>query len=270
MNVNIHPFVTACVLGDGSLTRILREGRNTTMISFSHSVAQKPWLQAKADRLNEIFERSCTVGERSQFDNRTKKTYGTCQWSLTSKALTPLYDLIYPGKKKTFTKEVFQNLSSEHLAVLWADDGNLEPKHRVGRLNLYEPENQCQVVRDWIESVSGAIGRYEDYERSGVGRLRFPPSEMVKIAVAIAPFLHSSMFYKIDMQYKSNTLTKLKLAASSPSQWQHLEPLPVVSEITHAQWAKKAKEVGVSDTRNKSKIELRACIEENLRILNGR
>lgn len=264
-------FVKSCILGDGSLTPIRRQNRNTVMISFTHCKQQKTWLQAKADELNAVFDRKCVVGERQQFDARTNRTYETCQFSLTSQKLLPLYEIAYPNGKKQFTKELLDELDARHLAVLWADDGNLEPKARVGRLNLYEPENQCNIVNNWIKSVCGAHGRYEDYEGNGFGRLRFPASEMIKIALAIKSYLHKSMSYKIDMQYKNSTKVKLLLSASSPNnELPSLDTLPEASELTAAQWWAIAKQVGVSAYKRGTKEELRQRIVENIKFISGR
>lgn len=264
-------FVKSCILGDGCLTPIRKQGRNTISISFNHCKQQKTWLQAKGDRLNAIFERNHVVGERQQFDARTNKTYNTCYFKITSVKLLPLYEIAYPNGKKQFTKELLDGLDARHLAVLWADDGNLEPRARVGRLNLYDPEEQCNVTSSWIQSVCGAVGRYEDYEGNGFGRLRFPASEMIKIALAIKPYLHESMFYKINMQYKSSTKVKLLLLASSPnSELPLLDTLPETSELTAAQWWAIAKQVGVSAYKRGTKEELRQRIIENIKFISGR
>lgn len=240
------------------------------MLSFTHCTQQKPWLQAKADRLNAIFNRNCTVGEREQYDERTSKTYGTCQFSLTSKALIPLYEIAYPGGKKQFTEELLEGLGAEHLAVLWADDGGLEPKARVGRIHVYEPEDQCNIIIDWVKSVCGAIGRYEDYEKVKTGRVRYPATEMIKIAIAIKPYLHESMFYKINMQYKNSTKVKLMLAASSPNnELPTIESLPSFSELTVREWRVIAKSVGVSAVNHGSKESLRERIIKNIKLISG-
>lgn len=263
-------FVKSCILGDGSLTPIRRQGRNTIMISFTHCKQQKSWLQTKADKLNAAFNRKCVVGERQQFDDRTNKIYDTCQFSLTSVKLLPLYEVAYPNGKKQFTKELLDGLDARHLAIIWADDGNLEPKARVGRLNLYLPEEQCNIVNNWIGSICGAIGRYEDYEGNGFGRLRFPASEMIKIALAIKPHLHESMSYKINMQYKNSTKVKLLLSASSPNnELPSLDTLPETSELTASQWWAIAKQVGVSAYKRGTKEELRQRIIENIKFISG-
>lgn len=268
MNREDWLFVISCVLGDGSLTPI--RNKNTVMISFTHCEKQRSWLQEKADRLNQIFGRSCTVGFSSYFDERTGNRYESCQFALTSQKLIPAYQLIYPQGKKVFSKALLTDLTCEHLAVLWADDGSLEPKHRVGRLNLYEPQDQCQLVIDWIQSICGAVGRYEDYQGEGVGRLRFPPSEMMKITLAISPYIHHSMIYKIDMQYKRNTsIRQAFLIASSPIHLPTLDTLPLVDDLKHKQWEALAKKLCIADTRNKSKIQLRECIVQVLEKMSG-
>lgn len=271
MNKDGWMFVKSCILGDGSLTPIQREGRNTVMLSFTHGAQQKSWLQAKADKLNAMFNRKCVVGERDVFDQRTNKTYKSCQFALTSTELIPLYKIAYPDGKKTFTKELLEGLGAEHLAVLWADDGGIEPKARVGRIHLYEPEDQCIIVKEWVESVCGAVGRYEDYEKAGTGRLRYPASEMVKIALAIKPHLHESMFYKVDMQYKNNTSVKFLITASSPNdELPTVESLPALSELSAGEWVTLAKKVGLSYTKAGTKESLRKRIVERLEAINGR
>jgi hypothetical protein len=263
MNRECWFYAKACILGDGSLTRIQRKNSSTVMISFTHSTKQKPWLEQKANRLNALMGRSCKVGERKSFDSRTGKTYGSCQFSLTSKELLPLYELAYPGKKKTFTEELLEGLTEEHLAVFWADDGNLEPVRRIGRLNLYEPEEQCLLVKRWITSVCGAVGRYEDYERQGVGRLRFPASEMIKIAMAIKPYLHPTMLYKIDMQYKNNTKAKALLTASSPNRIT-LDDIPSLESMTRTELNTLAKSLGVSYVKHGNNESVRKRIMDIL------
>lgn len=268
MNIEDWLFVKSCILGDGSLTKINR-GNNTVMLSFNHSLQQKSWLQAKADKLNVIFGRNCKVGEGSTFDERTNRTYHNCHYSVTSQSLLPLYAIAYPNGKKYFTEELLDGLTTEHLAVLWSDDGNLEPKARVGRLNLYEPEYQCNIVKEWVKSICGAVGRYEDYESNGIGRLRFPASEMVKIVLAIKPYIHQSMLYKVDMQYKNNT--KVALAVSSPNdELPELDTLPEVDELSWNEWSALAKKVGASANKNGSKQSLRDRIVEVLISINGR
>jgi hypothetical protein len=262
-------FVKSCLLGDGSLTPITKNGRNTIMLSFTHCTQQKPWLQAKADKLNAIFNRNCKVGERDVFDQRTGKTYGSCQFSLTSKEFIPLYEIAYPNGKKQFTEKLLEGLGAEYLAVLWADDGGLEPKARVGRIHAYEPEDQCNIIIDWVKSVCGAVGRYEDYEKVKTGRIRYPATEMMKIVIAIKPYLHESMFYKIDMQYKNNT--KVALAVSSPNdEVPELDLLPEVDELSWSEWSALAKKAGVAASKNGSKQSLRQRIVEVLMVINGR
>lgn len=255
-------------MGDGSLTK--RKNRNAVMLSFTHCQVQLDWLQTKANRLNNIFGRKCVVSSDSYFDSRTNKIYHRCQYSMTSKVFLPLYEIAYPNGKKLFTEELLDGLTEEHLAVLWADDGNLEPKNRIGRLNLYVPEQECNVVNEWISNLTGAVGRYEDYEKQGFGRLRYPASQMVKIAKAIKPYLHQSMLYKIDMQYKSNTKARLILAASSPNnELPTIESLPQVSEQTAKQWQALAKKVGLSFCNHGTKEQLRARIVETLQFISG-
>lgn len=271
MNESGYLFTKACLLGDGSLTRITRQGRNTVMISFTHSLKQKPWLEYKASRLNEIFGRSCSIGDREVKDLRTGSTNFSCQFSLTSKDLIPLYELAYPKGVKTFSESLLEGLGAEHLAILWADDGNLSTPKRIGRLNLYEPIEQCEIVNRWVESICGAVGRYEDYEGNGTGRLRYPASEMVKIAIAIKPYLHPMMFYKVDMQYQRNVPIRNLLAASSPNQdLPRIDELPQVDEMTSAQWSALAKKVGVPAYKRGTKTQIRERVISLLEVLNGR
>ena len=240
------------------------------MISFTHSQEQKSWLEAKAQKLNEVFGRNCTVGDGDYYDKRTGKTYKRSQFALTSKDLIPLYEVAYPGGVKTFTPELLEGLGKEHLAVVWADDGCLEKKERIGRLNLYEPEDQCNIVATWIESICGAKGRYEDYEKSGIGRLRFPASEMLKIALAIRDFIHPSLFYKVDMQYKRSTSVAFALTASNPNvKLPLIDEVPELSELTRKEWYGYAESIGLTVPGSRTSKEIRTRIINGLKLVSG-
>lgn len=254
-------FVKSCIVGDGSLTEIKRNN-GTVMLSINHCIKQKDWLDYKASKLNAIFGRNCKVGKRTTFDERTQKSYEGCYYTVTTQLLKPLYALAYPGGKKHFSSELLEGLGAEHLAVLWCDDGNLEPKARVGRLNMYDPEPQCMVIANWIQSICGAVGRYEDYEGHGIGRLRYPASEMVKIVLAIRPYIHPSMFYKIDMQYKRNT--KTSMTVSSPNIEYTIDTLPLATDKPHKWWSSLLKEVGLPDCKNGTKEYLRGRLVDLL------
>lgn len=254
-------FVKACILGDGCLSYINRVNTQTVMYSMNHCLVQKDWLVWKADELNKRFNRNCKVSEKDVFDKRTNKFYQQVSYTVTSKEFIPLYNLAYPNNKKLITTKLLEDLTLEHLAIFWADDGNLEPKARVGRLNIYKPEDECLIIADWIESLCNAIGRYEDYEGQGFGRLRFPATEMHKLAPAIKPYIHPLFSYKIEMQYKNNTRKSRMLAASSPDfDLPNIDDLPNAKDIKHTEWQAIAKKIGMPDSKNGTKEALRKRI----------
>lgn len=255
------------LIGDGSLTRITK-GNGTVMLSFTHSTKQLGYLSYKAQMLNAVLGRDCNIGVRSSFDVRTGKTYESCQWSVTHQGLKPVYNAVYPDGKKTFSLDWLSKCGLQGLALAWMDDGNLEPKARVGRLNLYEPEDQCLVVAKWIEGLTGAVGRYEDYEGNGTGRLRFPTSELVKIVLAVRDFIHPTMEYKIALPFKNSG--KNALAVANPNKFPYtLATLPLESQLKYSDWRVLLKSFSVARPVQDSKAGMRKAIVDALEMFEG-
>lgn len=259
-------LVYETLIGDGSLTKIAK-GNGTIMISFTHGIKQFDYLSHKAQMLNEVFGRNCKVGRRSGFDARTGKTYESCQWSLTSQLLKPVYEDVYPQGKKVFGPWL-SNCSARGLAIAWMDDGNLEPVARVGRLNLYESEEQCSIIADWIADLCGARARYEDYEGNGTGRLRFPTTELVKIVNCIREYIHPSMEYKVTLPFKNSG--KNALAVANPNEFPYtLGTLPEVNDLSYKAWRKLLKNFSVARPALDNKAGMRQAIVEALETFEG-
>lgn len=238
------------------------------MISFTHGIEQLAYLEWKAKKLNSIFGRSCKVGAGSYIDKRSGKEYRRAQFAITSQLLDPLYEEIYVNGKKTYSSKWLSRLGLEELAVVWMDDGNLEPKKRVGRLNVYEDKSQCQIIANWIQSLCGAIGRYEDYENNGTGRLRYPPTEMVKIVNAIRQFMLPEFNHKIALQYQRNhDSCASDFVANPPSDLPYsLNNLPLLESLTYNQWRDLAKlyKVARSNTVSETKEYFREVVKNRL------
>lgn len=255
------------LIGDGSLTKIAK-GNGTVMLSFTHGIQQLSYLSYKAQLLNAAMSRNCNIGVREGTDPRTGKVYKSCQWSVTHQGLKSVYSDVYPKGKKIFSEAWLSKCGLQGLAIAWMDDGNIEPKSRVGRLNLYEPEDQCRVVADWIESLTGAVGRYEDYEGHGVGRLRFPTTELVKIVIAIRDFIYPTMAYKVTLPFKNSG--KNALAVANPNKFPYsLETLPTIDELSYLDWRNLLKKFSVSRPKKDNKAEFRRTIVETLEVFEG-
>lgn len=209
-------FTLACVAGDGCLG-IPKERPNSVYLSFTHSATQRDYLIYKVDRVNEELGTRGSVSEpRLVYDERTKKSYLSCQAMVVNPVLKELRALFYKNGEKSFTKDVLSLLDLEALAVFWMDDGSVGKTTSAvnkGILNLYRPLEEALLVCEWIESLTGVQAKpYRD----GVSyRVFISRGRMPKFLSKIRPYVHSSMRQKVTLLFSSyNTKSKREYQAS--------------------------------------------------------
>lgn len=209
-------FTLACVAGDGCLG-IPKERPNSVYLSFTHSAAQRDYLIYKVDRINEELGTRGSVSEpRLVYDERTKKSYLSCQAMVVNSVLKELRSLFYKNGEKSFTKDVLSLLDLEALAVFWMDDGSVGKTTSAvnkGILNLYRPLEEALLVCEWIESLTGVEAK--PYRDGFSYRVRISRGKMPKFLSKIRPYVHSSMRQKVTLLFSSyNTQSKREYQAS--------------------------------------------------------
>lgn len=213
-------FVIGCCLGDGSLNSKNKRSLNP-VFSMSHTISQEAYIRWKAEKLNQILQRNCTV---RAFNVKLKgKEYPTFGYGVSSPELWKAHNLLYKEGKKTFTWELLKPLGLQALALFWMDDGGfitrfhttktnrslaygqpglkgLQRKYfREARLSLYTDEKEAKLVRAWIKWLTGAEGYLYDPKNNGQYIIVWHKEDFLRIVTRIKSFVHPSMYRKISL-----------------------------------------------------------------------
>ena len=168
-------------------------------------------------RVNQELGTNGKVSEaRKVFDQRTNKSYDSCQAMVTSPQLKGIHEVLYPKGKKEFTYHFLKDLGIEALAVLWMDDGcvvNSKFAKNRGLLATYCSLEEAKIVCSWIHDLTGV--KAVPYEDRGLYRVLINASEMPHLATCIRPFVHSSMSSKVTLAFSHyNTKSKREYESS--------------------------------------------------------
>ena len=202
-NLESRRFLIGCSLGDGCLFRSPRNGSVTLHIQRKQEHhAYASWQLSK---LNQILGTKATL--KSFLD---KGKYPAVRFGVTSKALlTPIYGLLYPKGKKTFSSVLLEDLTLAELALFWMDDGSLEVRKRIkpsgavkiersAWLAVCEDEVITELVGSWIQSLTGS--RHTKVRHvSGKFYLRWHSQQCRNLIEQIKPFVLPCLGYKVDL-----------------------------------------------------------------------
>lgn len=209
-------FTLATAIGDGCIG-IPKQRPNSRYLSFTHSARQREYLQYKLQRVNEELGTTGVVSEaREIFDSRTGKSYQSCQAMVVSPVLRDHYALLYPRGKKEYTERLLGILGLEALAVFWMDDGCVVRSRYArnrGLLASYCSKQEASLLCEWINGLVdvGAV----PYKDRRYYRVRVNASRMPRLATALRPFVHSSMAYKVSLEFSHyNTCSRREYEAS--------------------------------------------------------
>lgn len=202
-NLESRRFLIGCSLGDGCLSRSPRNGSVTLHIQRKQQ--HQPYAEWQLSKLNETLGTKATL--RYFLD---KGKYPAVRFGVTNKKLlVPVYDLVYPNAKKTFSKEVLSELGLQELALFWMDDGSLEVRKRVsktgcvkiersGWLAVCEDEPTTDLVGEWIQSLTGSS--YTKVRHvSGNFYLRWHSKQCRNLIEKIKPYVLPCIGYKVDL-----------------------------------------------------------------------
>jgi hypothetical protein len=214
-DTDVARLLIAVSIGDGHLKSV---SSATSLLCIGHSAKQLEYLQYKADLLNAALGSSNEVKERSVFNKQTGKTYGTCQWWTPSlPCLEGLRQLLYPGGKKLISPALLKYAGIMGLAFFYMDDGHLHLRYRrskhTGEMQLREREttlavcdtaDQCEVIREWVYSLTGADMKLKPHNTSpGKFILRCSGRMSAKLVESLKSWIPSCMEYKTDLRFSS-------------------------------------------------------------------
>lgn len=217
----LHPFVLACLVGDGCLYRTytMAGGKKYQYVGLkiSHGTSQLPYLQWKADRLNAIFGRSVKVCSDASRKTERSTGFQGYTYRFMGHCLEPYYALLYPNGRKTISAELLLRLGLPELAVIWMDDGSggtynetyrwkrkdgslHERVHQVGRMELglcHCDDHEVELVRLWFKGLTGVhLGLKGQGTKQ---RFTVPLARAFDLCELLRPYFEPSMLYKLDL-----------------------------------------------------------------------
>lgn len=171
------------------------------------------------------------VKSRKTHNNQNGKTYETCQWWTPSlPSLLGLRKLLYLDGKKALSRPLLEYGGLQALAYYFMDDGSLylryrESKHTGARqlrerhttLAVCDVAEQCEMVADWIESLTG-VRMFLKKHNTSVNKwiLRADGRGAAGIIEAIGHLFPDCMQHKADLHYSSCGRGKAKWSEPQP------------------------------------------------------
>ena len=188
----VHEAVIGMILGDGYI-------RNKSYsFNCTHCGAQKDYIEYKAELLN-----------LKTIDKPDKKI------KITSKAnpyWRSLRKLFYPEGTKVINKVILKDFSIISLAFLYMDDGSLRQEKKLAEIATCFTKEEVDLLIARIKELG--INCYRR-ENSKYPRIYFNVKETIKLCNAIAPYIISSMDYKLLPEYRLENKNKLNLEERS-------------------------------------------------------
>lgn len=213
------------ILGDGCIVRRKRydESRPNSysyVLKITHTRRHLSYLEWKAQRLQGIFGGQCAIGFHEV--KLKGKIYQQCGLQKSDKSLKFFRDRLYPNGKRQLTPEIVEMLTPEGMAIWYQDDGCLDVDRRimidgkrlkspVGRvcsvaaqLAVCRPRQECELVRGWL-TKNGVESKIQDVKDRNYSLIRFNTGGTKQLINLVAPFIHSSMQYKVDPSLHKDT-----------------------------------------------------------------
>ena len=190
---SLRAAVVGMVLGDAHI----RAKRYT--LAIRHSIRQEAYLCYKAGLLEQLQKSPIRV---VRFNN---SGYPGVQIETRQQPLyRRLRKLFYEASgKKCVTRKVLDYLDPRGIAIWYMDDGSVSAKRRRGKVHAYELTLNTYLPRDENELIIQYFAEMWNVQfglnsSKGKWRLRMGTRKARQFAQLIAPYIISTMRYKID------------------------------------------------------------------------
>lgn len=158
-------------------------------IQIAHSKKQRRYVVWKYSELESLAYGQPT--EAKHFDPRYKKHYYQSRFWLRQ-FFRPWRKIFYPDGKKVFPTEFAEKLTPLSLAVWYMDDGNYSEGRNV---KIATDGFDLKSREDIQDMLSNKFNIKSTLHKNG--KLRISNSSLSEFFNLVAPFVHSSMQYKI-------------------------------------------------------------------------
>jgi hypothetical protein len=186
LNDDQHQLLLGSFLGDGAV-QILPSGRYR--LKVIHGAAQHGYCKWKASMFG-----------RQDVNFIAENGYAsTPAYTFASRVLDLPLDKALPGRKGTCPQWVLDDMDARALAIWWMDDGTNFRTGGGGILFIcaFDADSHARFVEAmWAKwRIAAQRHVHKTYEALKLNKLAF-----LRLCDVIAPYVHPSMMYKIDLQ----------------------------------------------------------------------
>ena len=168
--------------------------------------------------LYEIFKDYCKTEPKisSRFDKRTNKTYTRVKFStLTSPLFNYYYNLFYVNDTKIIPANLGELLTARGIAYWAMDDGSKSGSGFILNTQSFTKDENLFLIKILKENFDLDCVLHLHSTLTNQYRIYIKANSMHRFRELVSPYFHTSMLYKLDMQYTNQpTIVKYKEVTS--------------------------------------------------------
>ena len=161
MRRDLKTMLIAMTLGDGCIVEHSPNKydkvahSNKFYLQISHAGQYREYVEWKRAILSFLFRDRINIRKEIRICNLDGKTYTHVHFSKQHKCLRHIYKLMYPNRKKTYTREMLNYLTPIGIAIWYMDDGSFTIVNSRVTLNIHTSEQQATVVQTYFKEKWG-------------------------------------------------------------------------------------------------------------------
>lgn len=200
----IQSLIIGSLLGDGYLSKPKNRGN---YFEVQHSNRQLEYLKWKRERFFEEGLEPSTLYSLKKYNANKFQIYGAKFNGLL------LRHQLYPNNNKIITRYHLNKLDAEGLAIWFMDDGGKVLTKRNGnicgrylKISTYSfTYDEHLIIQNYFKVV-WSINCSIKMDKGKYYWIKFSATEAKKLIQIIEPFIHPTLLYKIDLNYKEKIL----------------------------------------------------------------
>jgi len=179
-------------LADGHLHRIRTPTRYRIRAVIEGSEGEIDFLDEKAAELRRYIPTTATLRRYQTSTRESGNRTTVCRLRVTSDALQPIYNLLYPRRRRQVTQPALELLGGRAAAWLWAE--NTRPLSSGSFLlkRVGSQEDEALLVAGWLRMLTGAQGEIWDQDPQQrlrqKPRLLFNQQQAAHLQTALLPY----------------------------------------------------------------------------------
>jgi recombination protein RecA len=189
-------LILGTLLGDSSVFPNKNDSHGNNGIVFNHSIKQIEYLELKKCLLGVFY--SSENPQISGYGSQMMRVHSTC-----NPAINSVSEICYINNKKTVSDKWLNELSPIGIAFWYMDDGSLSSNSSQRDRAVFHTQGfskeECDIIINFF---------YEKYRikankiQNKGWRIDLDTNGSEKLFSIIAPYIHTSMQYKIPLEYR--------------------------------------------------------------------